>query len=45
MTLERDGTTFVGACSCDLRYRSSQPPILVDLKPPLTHSDRVTASG
>jgi Icc-related predicted phosphoesterase len=29
--VERDGTTFVNACSCDLGYRASQPAIVVDL--------------
>lgn len=29
--LERGGTTFVNACSCNLDYRPIQPPIVVDL--------------
>ncbi|TVQ91661.1 MAG: metallophosphoesterase [Deltaproteobacteria bacterium] len=29
--LERGGTIFVNACSCDLHYRASQPPVVVDL--------------
>lgn len=29
--VERDGTTYVNASNCDLRYRPVQPPIVVDL--------------
>lgn len=29
--VDRDGTTFVNASSCDLRYAPSQAPIVVDL--------------
>ena len=29
--LERDGTIYVNAATCDLRYRPIQPPIVVDL--------------
>jgi predicted phosphohydrolase len=29
--LERDGTTFVNASNCDVRYRPVQPPIVVEL--------------
>ncbi len=29
--LERDGTTFVNASNCDVRYRPVQPPITIDL--------------
>jgi predicted phosphodiesterase len=29
--LEQDGTRFVNASSCDVRYRPVQPPIVVDL--------------
>jgi Icc-related predicted phosphoesterase len=29
---EEDSTIFVNASTCDLRYRPSQPPIIVDLE-------------
>lgn len=29
--LERDGTTYVNASNCNLRYRAVQPPIVVEL--------------
>ena len=29
--VERDGTVYVNASSCDVRYRPVQPPIVVDL--------------
>jgi hypothetical protein len=29
--VERDGVTYVNACSCDLGYRPVQAPIVVDL--------------
>lgn len=42
-TLERDGTTFVNACSCDLRYRASQTPIVIDLPTVGTRPDPTSA--
>lgn len=30
-TVVRDGVTFVNAACCDLRYRPTQPPIVIDL--------------
>jgi predicted phosphohydrolase len=29
--LVRDGTTYVNACNCDVRYRPLQPPVVVEL--------------